>query len=204
MDNFNSRSSEVNSTGVLGATFSDGAMAGLIGGILGSILPIIGILTRNSSMASLGFFVNILLYFTIGILAGYLYYSRKIGHRWAAAVAAVIGGFLAGLLSGAVTGLAYSQEPDIAAMIHVSTNWVTWSTLSALGASFLAPLTAWIPGFFIPSDTSTKSYNSGMSAGTKQETIEGVFERRRKIRFVVGMVSILLMFAIYFCRSASR
>lgn len=201
MDNFSSRSNEAHSTDALGAAFSDGAMAGLIGGILGSILPIIGILTRNSSMASLGFFVNILLYLTIGILAGYLYYSRKIGHRWAAPVAAVIGGCLAGLLSGAVTGLAYSQEPDIAAMIHVSTNWVTWSTLSALGASFVALLTAWIPGFFIPDN---QSYGSEMSAGTKQETVQGYFERRRKIRFAVGMVSILLMFAIYFCRILGR
>ncbi|HEX2994714.1 MAG TPA: hypothetical protein VHP14_07820 [Anaerolineales bacterium] len=199
MDNFNGRSNEEDSTGVVGAVISDGAMAGLIGGILGSILPIIGLLTRNSDMASFGFCVNILLYFATGILAGYLYYSRKIGYRWAAAVAAIIGGFLTGLLSGAVTGLAFSQTPEIAAMIHVSTSWVTWSTMSAIGASFIAPLTAWIPGFFIPSGNSYSSETSAKEA--KQET---PFERRRKIRFAITMTSILLIFAIYFCRVLSR
>ncbi len=199
MGNFNSSSSEVNSMGVLGAALSDGVMAGLIGGVVGAILPILTLLTGNSDMASLGFFVNILLYFAIGILAGYLYCSRKIGHKGVAAAAAVIGGLLAGSISGAVTGVALSRS---AALSQVTANisWVTWGAFSALGAAFLAPLTAWIPSFFIPSDNGTKSY----SKGTKQETIEGVFERRRKIRFVVSMVAILLIFAIYFCRGLSH
>jgi len=207
MGNFKAGTKQASSDTVLGAALSDGIMAGLIGGILGSILPIIAVFTRASSTASLGFLVNIFLYFATGILAGYLYYSRKIGHRWVAAVVAIIGGFLAGLISGAATGFALSQVSQVLPQLNSSTSWVMWSALSALGAGFIAPLAAWIPGFFIQSDNSTHGYNSPTTRmstkGTKQyETTGEIFERRRKIRFVVTMVTVVLMFAWYFCKNS--
>ncbi len=208
MGNFNSRSNEANSTDMLGAALSDGAMAGLIGGIAGSILPIMALFTRNSSAASLGFFINVLLYFATGVLAGYLYYSRKAEQRWPVAIAAVVGGFLAGLISGAATGFALSQVSLVLTQMSSNTGWIMWSALSALGGAFLAPLTAWIPGFFIRSDKGTYSYGSPISRtstkGTAHQTMEGFFERRRKIRFVVSMTCILLIFAIYFCRDLTH
>lgn len=209
MSNFNSRLNQVNSGDMLGAALGDGIMAGLIGGMLGLIFPILGLFARNSSMVSLGFFVNIFLYFMTGILAGYLFYSRKSERRWVAVVVAIIGGFLAGLISGAAFGLAFSQVSQSFSQLGSSISWVAWSLLSGLGAGFLAPLTAWIPGFFMPSNNrpykASNSTSRVSAKGANQPApIADVFERRRKIRFVVTMVSILLMFAIYFCRVLSH
>lgn len=190
MNNVDSKSNETGSTDALVAMLSDGLMAGLIGGIVGSALPIFGMFARNSSLVSLGFFVSFLLYFAIGILSGYLFYSRKIGYRWGAAIAAVIGGLIAGLMIGAALGFAYAQFPRLIPPISVS----MWSIASSMGGGFAAPLTAWIPGLFIKADRAT-------SQGTSASSTETFFERRVKTRFIVGMVGILVLIVAYVCRA---
>jgi len=212
MNNFNNnnRSNQGNSMELLGAVLSDGTMAGLTGGILGSVLPVIALFTRNSSMASLGFFVNIFLYAITGILAGYLLYSRKIRIGGTAAMVGITGGLLAGLISGAATGIALSQVSLVMSQANVNIPWVMWSILSALGAGFIGALTAWIPGFFLKSgNTATYRTNNQTSRistkGTGQhETTGNIFERRRRIRFVVTMTIIALMCGSYFCRLLSQ
>ena len=191
MNDYGSNSNETGSADLLGAILSDGLMAGLIGGIIGAILPLVGLFGRSSSMVSLGFFVGIFLYFGIGLLTGYLFYSRKIGHRWGAAVAAVLAGAVTGTMTGAVLGLGFAQCPYFGVQ---NVSWTTWSCFSGLGAAFVAPLTAWIPIFFIKFDTGTGRRSSAPAT-------ESFFERRMKTRFVVGMISILIFVVIFVCRT---
>jgi hypothetical protein len=192
MNDSDSRSNAASSTDALGAILSDGLMAGLIGGIVGSILPIFGLFARNSSMVSLGFFVSFLLYFAIGILTGYLFYSRKIGYRWGAATAAIIAGLIAGLMIGAALGFGFAQFPYFGVQ---NTSWAIWSLSSGMGGGFMAALTAWIPGLFMKSDNA----RAGQPAAASKT--ESFFERRMKTRFIVGMVSIVVFIVIFVCRA---
>src|SRR5574341_288364 len=211
MDTYNKGNvqGKASSNVLLGAALGDGMMAGLVGGILGLIMPIIGILTQNASLSALAVIVNILIYIITGILAGYLFYSRKIGRGWVVSVGGILGGLLAGAVSGVAVGLSLGRLPQLSSQIDTNLLWATWGVLSGLGAGIVGALTAWIPGLFIRFDSNvySSSHQAPVMSSKEISQYERAgerFKRRMKIRLIVGMASIALVFAWYFCQSLAR
>lgn len=212
MSNFDSESNQGNasSNALLGAALSDGMLAGLIGGIAGSILPIIGLLTRNETLISLAVIADIVIYILTGILAGYLFYSRKIGRGFSVVVAGILGGLVAGTLSGVTFALQLGKHPQlVASQVDINILWATFGILAGLGAGLVGALTAWIPGLFFNFDD--MAYNSGTQPPTiskkeiqQYEQVGQRFKKRMQIRLVIGAVTIALVFACAVCRNLGQ
>ena len=197
------------SNALLGAALGDGAMAGLIGGFLGIIIPIIALFSGNASLAALGVVVNIILYIATGILAGYLFYSRRIGRGWFALISGILAGLFAGSISGVAVGLGLARATAAAAQVDTNLIWATWGILSGLGAAFIGAITVWIPGLFIRTNEADIHSGPVASALTEQEArqyeqVGQRFKKRMQVRLVVGAVTIALVFASYFCQSLIR
>lgn len=211
MDTYNKGNfqGKASSNVLLGAALGDGMMAGLVGGILGLIVPIIGILSQNASLSALAVIANLLIYVITGILAGYFFYSRKMGRGWVVSVAGTLGGLLAGAISGIAVGLSLGRLPQLASQIDTNILWATWGIMSGLGAAIIGALTAWIPGLFIRFDSSAYnlSYQTPAMSPKEISQYEQVgqrFKRRMKIRSMVGIASVALVFAWYFCQGLIR
>ena len=200
---------QASSDALLGAALGDGMMAGLIGGILGLIFPIVGLLTQNASLSAIAVVINLLLYLITGILAGYLFYSRKIGRGWVIMVAGMLGGLVAGAISGTAVGLSLGRLPQLASQVDPNILWATWGISSGLGAAILGMLTAWIPGLFIRFESNV--YGTGYrtpAISQKQmsqyEQVGARFKRRMQLRLIFGLATMAIVFAVYFCQSLVR
>lgn len=140
---------------LLGAALSDGLMAGLAGGVLGAIMPIIFILTNDSSFFVFALLCNGAAIFAVGIFTGILFYKRKLP-RGTKAVG--VGGGLGGAIAGGIGGLliGYSMSSAFSeAGTDITQGNVLFSFLllfccaPAVVSSIIGAITAWIPGLFI-------------------------------------------------------
>jgi hypothetical protein len=199
----------VSSTALLGAALGDGATTGLVGGILGIILPILALFSGNPSLAALGVIVNVIVYVVTGISAGYLFYSRNIGRGWVVLASGIVSGLVAGSISGVALGLSLARVPAITAQLDANMIWATWGILSGLGAAFICASTVWIPGLFFRSEHGYA--NTGRPAPTisgkelsQYEQVGQRFKKRMQARLVIGAITIALVFAWYFCQSLVR
>lgn len=193
------------------AALSDGALVGLIGGLIGLPFPILYLLTKNDSFNNIGMIVDLLIFLCTGIAIGILFYGRKLPRGTAAiALGGGMGGAIAGMIFGLVFTLSAMSNPDISTNVEgLAGNEFPTAIITAIfvaiSTSVFSMSTAWIPGLFIKPDPNTRPYDWRDGKTEIQvariESAQENYMGKLKTRFIFGGVAIAIIFFISLCQS---
>lgn len=206
------QSSDNKSLSLLGTALSDGLLAGLAGGILSIIMPIVLMFAQSDPILFLSLIVNGIILLAVGPATGILYFGRKLPRG---TMSVHIGGGLAGFLTGGIGGLifgfVFTQSAIENQISGINQNNALALMLSiffcgpALVSAILGALTAGIPGSFIKPAPSVKDYD--WRDGKSEVEIARIenFQKKQKskltTRLIVSGIAITILLIVTVCQS---